>query len=317
MAHSDNELADQYRAAYPEGRSGADAWGSVDDWHRSAAVSRSQDRQRPNNESAIESPSRTPKRRVHQFAYGVAMGCTALVLLIDSIRFVSYPLLGLLAIVAGALGLSEVGRRLLQRAVIALGCVTALIVFTPLVDWCVEVLDVSQPPPQTADAIVVLGAGIHCSTGQLDAASLARLTTAITLWRSGVAPLIAISDSSAVTRPAGCPSQANVQRALITSLAGTGGPETIVLPAMRTTATEADAVANVQGLRGWTRVVVVTSPTHTRRARDIFEHAGVHAVVVAATEPQYDRSFSRPTHRIRALGLVVREVAGTVKAKLG
>ncbi len=46
------------------------------------------------------------------------MGCTALVLLIDSIRFVSYPLLGLLAIVAGALGLSEVGRRLLQRAVI-------------------------------------------------------------------------------------------------------------------------------------------------------------------------------------------------------
>ncbi len=29
MAHSDNELADQYRAAYPEGRSGTDAWAQL------------------------------------------------------------------------------------------------------------------------------------------------------------------------------------------------------------------------------------------------------------------------------------------------
>lgn len=48
----DQALADRYQAAYPDGTSGTDAWGSLDDWHRSAAVSRSQDSHRGENEWA-------------------------------------------------------------------------------------------------------------------------------------------------------------------------------------------------------------------------------------------------------------------------
>ncbi len=261
--------------------------------------------------------SRGTSGHIRHFGVGAATGCTSFALLIDAIRFVSYPVLALLAFIAGVIGLSVSGRRLLRVAVMVLGCTTAALLFTPLVGWAVDAFDVSQPPPQRADALVVLGAGLHCSTGQLDATSLARVTSAISLWRAGVAPLIAISDSDPTIRPAGCPSQATVQRTLIESLAGPDGPDVFTLPPMRTTATEAAAVANLQRQRGWKQVVVVTSPVHTRRARDIFRRAGVDAVVVASSEPQFDGSFSRPTHRTRALGQVVREIAGTAKAKLG
>jgi hypothetical protein len=48
----DQALADQYQAAYPEASSGTDAWGSLDLWHRSAALSRSHDSHRAENEWA-------------------------------------------------------------------------------------------------------------------------------------------------------------------------------------------------------------------------------------------------------------------------
>ena len=248
---------------------------------------------------------------------GAALACTALPLLIESIRFLTYPLLGLLVVSGAVIGLSTRGRVLLRRGSVVLGCVTALVVMTPSVDWAVDWLEVSEPAPLRADVIVVLGAGIHCSTGQLDGTSIARLTSALNLWRSGVAPAITISDSNPATRPVGCPSQATVQERFVASLLGDDKPIMVVLPAMRTTATEVAAIADLQQRRGWKRVVVVTSPTHTRRARDLFRAAGVNVAVVGASEPQYDRSFSRPTHRLNALGSVVREFAGIAKSKLG
>ena len=40
--HFDQALADRYRAAYPDGKSGTDEWGSLDEWHRAAADARRQ-----------------------------------------------------------------------------------------------------------------------------------------------------------------------------------------------------------------------------------------------------------------------------------
>jgi hypothetical protein len=38
----DQALADLYAAAYPDGSSGIDDWGSLDEWHAAAAMSRNQ-----------------------------------------------------------------------------------------------------------------------------------------------------------------------------------------------------------------------------------------------------------------------------------
>ncbi len=40
--HFDQALADRYKAAYPDGETGTDDWGSLDDWHAAAAVARRQ-----------------------------------------------------------------------------------------------------------------------------------------------------------------------------------------------------------------------------------------------------------------------------------
>jgi predicted anti-sigma-YlaC factor YlaD len=110
-------------------------------------------------------------QKLTRFVGGAALGATALTLLIDSVRFVTYPILALLVVVAGLCALSDAGRVLIQRAAVALGCVTAIVVFTPVVDWAVDAFDVSQPPPKNADAIVMLGAGFHCGTGQAEVQS--------------------------------------------------------------------------------------------------------------------------------------------------
>jgi Ribbon-helix-helix protein, copG family len=40
--HFDQALSDRYAAAYPDGESGTDEWGSLDAWHAAAAAARRQ-----------------------------------------------------------------------------------------------------------------------------------------------------------------------------------------------------------------------------------------------------------------------------------
>lgn len=254
-------------------------------------------------------------RRVKTGLLGAGVGCTATFLLLNTIRFIPYLSLALWVIICGALAFFKRGRTVLKMILTGVSITSALIAFSPIMDWSVDALDVSVAP-QKADVIVILGAGLHCGTGDLDSASLARLTRGLALWKARYAPEITVSDADPSMVGGNCPSQGKVTTDFIDSLYGNDGPTTIVLPRMRTTRTEAAAVAVLARTNSWKRVLVVTSHTHSRRALDTFERAGVNAFVVGATEPEFDRHFSHPIDRVRALSPVVREVAGMIKYRL-
>jgi uncharacterized SAM-binding protein YcdF (DUF218 family) len=250
-----------------------------------------------------------------QCVRGFGIGCAGLFFLLQSVRFFSYERVLLLLAAAALLGLHRIGHKLLTIAAAVLAVASAAIAFTPLMDWSFHFLD-KTVQPHKADAIVILGAGMYCGTGDLDSASLARITKGLALWKSGFSRVITVSDADRSITGPNCKPQGAVTTAFIRSLYGDIGPTTIVLPNMRTTRTEAAEVARLAKQRGWQSVMVVTSPTHSRRSLDTFRRAGVNAFVVAATEPQFDRTFSHPADRINSFGHVLREFAGMIKYKL-
>jgi uncharacterized SAM-binding protein YcdF (DUF218 family) len=63
-------------------------------------------------------------------------------------------------------------------------------------------------------------------------------------------------------------------------------------------------------------VLIVTSPSHSRRAKATFQQLKLNATVVAATEPRFDTALRLPYDRLGALAPLAREVAGTIKYSL-
>ncbi|WP_299432440.1 YdcF family protein [uncultured Meiothermus sp.] len=206
------------------------------------------------------------------------------------------------------------------RALLAGSAVCALLIaavlFTPLMSGLVQRLVVDEFPQQ-ADVIVVLGGGMHCGAGQLEASSLARLEKGLELWQAGFAPRITLSDTvGEIYGDANCPSLGVVAQQRVKALYGDGGPEVVLLPQMRTTRTEALAVAGLVGERGWGRVLLVTTPTHSRRSAGTFRNLGVEVVSVVSTEPRFDMAFTKPADRLRALTPVTREYLGLLTYRL-
>ena len=246
---------------------------------------------------------------------GAGIGAVPLTLILEAVQFVSaLKLLGWLTLTT-ALMFHRRGRQLLKAVLVVTAVASAVLAFSPVMRWSVDALDATVAPRQ-ADVIVILGAGMYCGTAELNSASLARLTRGLAMWKAGFADEITISGADPKMVGRRCPSQGKVTVEFIRSLYGDSGPKTYVLPKMRTTRTEAREVARVQAARGWQTVMVVTSETHSRRARKIFRDAGVDAFVVGASEPQFDRRLRTPGDRIRAIGPVVRELAGTVKYRI-
>ena len=85
---------------------------------------------------------------------------------------------------------------------------------------------------------------------------------------------------------------------------------------MKSTRTEAEAVAREAKVRGWKKILVVTSPTHSRRTKATFRQLKLDVFVVAATEPRFDSSLRTPFDRLMAIRAVTRELAGLLKYSL-
>lgn len=255
-----------------------------------------------------------PRELAGHLLTGAGAACLVTFFLLEGAPLTSYGELTALVVVAALAAVSPLGRRVVRAGLAVVAVLSAVVLFTPLIDRTVRWLDVGRQPTG-AGAVVVLGAGIHCGSGQLSATSMARTTEGVRLVHRGLADELVISDN--VRSPGGaCPSQAEVTRTFVRSLVGRDAPNPIVLRDMRTTRTEARAVARLQRERGWRRVLVVTSPTHTRRALATFRDEGVDAVMVAADEPNFDLDFNEPSDRVRALAPVVREVAGLVRDRI-
>ena len=127
-----------------------------------------------------------------------------------------------------------------------------------------------------ADAIVVLAAAVD-PDGTLSPESLARAVTGITLYREGRAPLLVLSGTSGREGP----SEAEVRAGLARSL---GVPSEAILTetSALTTREEAARIGAMLRVRRVRRVLLVTDAQHMRRARPLFEQAGLQVFPAAA-----------------------------------
>jgi uncharacterized SAM-binding protein YcdF (DUF218 family) len=109
--------------------------------------------------------------------------------------------------------------------------------------------------------------------------------------------------------PAGA--YAPLARAWLQTLARHG--EVVSVGRILNTHDEAVAVARLFKERGWTRVLAVTSPTHTRRAAAALEREGLVVFAVPAVETRFDlERLDWPGDRRAAFAAVAHERIGLI-----
>ncbi len=153
---------------------------------------------------------------------------------------------------------------------------------------------VRSDPLQPADAIVVLSGGVT-SEGKLDTMGLQRTLNAMELVRQGWAPVLVRTTTS----------RRNTAEEDVRYLAGLFGDVTVeAVGPVANTHGEATAVAELATQRGWSRMVLVTSPVHSMRASACFEKVGLAVL----SSPCWERDYSlrRPRHHIDRLTIFRR-----------
>jgi uncharacterized SAM-binding protein YcdF (DUF218 family) len=137
-----------------------------------------------------------------------------------------------------------------------------------------------EDPLEKADAIVAISG----DTG-------ARASTAVALWKQGLAPLIVFS--GAAIDPASVSSAEIMRREALRQ----GVPEsaTLIEPASATTEANASEVAKLMVQRKMRSAILVTSPYHQRRAALLFSRAfepdGLVLRNYPARDPEWDATL--------------------------
>jgi uncharacterized SAM-binding protein YcdF (DUF218 family) len=201
------------------------------------------------------------------------------------------------ALVAGLGGIVAV-----RAGVAVLGVVWLAAAFTPLAAWSAQGLT-RRDALRAADAVVVLGSRLQ-SDGEPTAVAHARLLHGLEALRAGWARRLVVTELGA---PA--PSHAALARAAMARL-GLEQEVASVGPVTRTR-DEAVQVARLFREKGWGAAIVVTSPTHSRRACAAFERAGLAVVCSPCSETLYDlEQLDRPPERLKAFASALHERAG-------
>ncbi|WP_309569659.1 YdcF family protein [Deinococcus sp.] len=207
-------------------------------------------------------------------------------------------------------------RRALMWSAGFLAAVLAGCVLTPVLRVPLDALTLAQPPVK-ADVIVVLGGGVQCGSAVLEASSMTRLERGLELWRAGYAPVMTVSEQSGLIGPSDCPKMSALERAQITALYPQDGPQVLTLANVTTTRDEAARVRAYAQERGWRRILLVTTPSHSRRAAGLFRANGLDVVSVPAREVRYDASLPLPGDRLWAVRILAYEWTSRVKNALG
>ncbi len=185
----------------------------------------------------------------------------------------------------------------------------AAISFTNIVESPARSLIRRDALPASADAVVSLSAGVTAD-GFLTRQGLDRMLTAAKLVRDGVAPALVVTTEFRKIDGVWVSSAGDQRR--ISDLAGIA--EVVTTRSVRSTRDEAMAVAEIARRRNWRRVVLVTSPFHSRRACATFEKTGLE--VTCAPADSRDISVSNlglPGERINAFAMWLYETAGTLR----
>jgi len=237
-------------------------------------------------------------------AWGLLFGI--LVRDLDLRTFVSYwqdvHAAVILAALGGALLWHTRARVLVQAGVVVAAAAWTVIVFSPLSARLADGL-VRRDPVAPADAVFVLASKIQ-KDGELTGTAMTRLLHGLELVGEGHAPRLILSELYPPHRP-----YADAARALIDHLRLRG--DLLTVGPVDNTRDEAREVARLCREHGWTRLLLVTSPVHSRRAAATFEREGLTVLSSPCVETRYDlESLNEPGDRLMAFGSIMHERIG-------
>lgn len=211
-------------------------------------------------------------------------------------------------VLSAAVGLTRF-RRFPVWTAIALFIFAIVIGFTGVMVGAARSYIRSDPLPKSADAIVVLSAGITAD-GYFTQQSMDRMISASELVRAGIAPVLIVTREQRKIQ--GAMISAAADQARIAALAGIS--QLITTGPVRNTRGEALEVARIARSRGWSSIVLVTSPFHTRRACRTFETVGLKVTCVPSDSRDIAiRRLAFPHDRLKAFGMWLYEAAGTIR----
>jgi uncharacterized SAM-binding protein YcdF (DUF218 family) len=187
-------------------------------------------------------------------------------------------------------------------AVVALAALWLSVAFTPLATHLARGLT-RRDAVGPADAVLVLSSRLQ-KDGELTPPAMSRLVHGLELLGQGLAPRIVLSE---LAPPA--PSYAAAARTLMAHL---GSPHELEsLGPVHRTRDEAMQVADLCRRQGWHRLLVVTSPSHSRRACAAVEREGVEVICSPAAETEFDvENLNRPPERLRSFRASLHEWLG-------
>ncbi len=204
--------------------------------------------------------------------------------------------------VVGASLSSRRGRPFLAAALGALMAVWLAAAFTPLSARLAGGL-ARRDVLQKADAVVVLASRLQAD-GEPTTDAQDRLAHALELLAGGWAPRLVVTEM-----PSPAASHAELARRTLARLGLAA--EVLSVGPVRRTRDEAVAVAALCRARGWSRVLLVTSPLHARRGAASLEQEGVSVLSSPAVETQFDlENLDRPHERLRAFASALHERVG-------
>jgi uncharacterized SAM-binding protein YcdF (DUF218 family) len=209
--------------------------------------------------------------------------------------------LALAVIALGAvLGLVRL-RALVWGGLALLALLWLVVAFTPLAAALADGLprrDALAP----ADGVYVLASEVQ-EDGTLSEEALYRLSRGLELVRQGLAPRLILGELHPPHAH-----YADGARALLGHLGI--AQEVIAVGPIANTHDEAVRVAELCRARGWRRLIVVTSPMHSRRAAGAFEHEGLEVASAPTEEGRYDLALDDADDRLRGFPDIVHERLG-------
>jgi uncharacterized SAM-binding protein YcdF (DUF218 family) len=240
-------------------------------------------------------------------AFGAALGALLgfLAVQLSLASLLSYPGDTAFLLVAGAVAGALLWPTRLRSV---LGVLTAgaavswlLVAFGPVSAWLADGLP-RRDPLRKGDAVFVLSSRMQ-RDGEPTTEALSRLLHGVGLVAQGQAPRLILSEQPNM-RP-----YAPVAREWLRTLKIEG--ELLTVGPVTSTRDEAKLVAEMCRLRGWRTLLVVTAPTHSRRAALAFEREGLDVVSSPSVETRFDlETLDRPGERLMAFGALTHERLG-------
>jgi uncharacterized SAM-binding protein YcdF (DUF218 family) len=216
-------------------------------------------------------------------------------------------------LVGALLGAGGLGRGVRATAFLTTLMVILVGFVPPFGRAAIRLIRIDSLPAEPVDAVLVLSAAVS-SDERLSPAGADRLLEGLRLTRAGHARRLVLSRVWTESGPEPISSDRD-QRALIQLIDST--VTTFVLDSVGTTRLEAVRLKALADAQGWRRIIVVTSPVHTKRSCAVVERVGL-AVVCRPSPDRATAVWSQrsPTDRLRAFGQWAYETLGWWKYRL-